>query len=407
LRPEFCDAADHGGAINPQDQTRKNMQLSKQDRVLLAGQFRILERLAPEEECFSTAAEILEHGFTPLYSDIMGSLREPALSEDECRLVLDILKLCREIEAYTRSNPSDRQVARHPWAEFRGFDGEREADYLALARFLLQDGAAESRHHGAGAEDFDSHTPTLSKYRHMLAIRKAQTADAVISREGIREILELGKSGTEAAPATGGVASWLKRVGAKVFDFLTSGGEPVEVPTVQPKRRKPAAQPAAAIKKAMTPAPAAMPKAPETQPEPAPAVSSPPAPSAAAPAIPTSAPAPVPAPSLATAEPKPAAAPISPKPEPTAAAPAAEAEPAPRTAPSKFNVKLATSTPRPAANVAPSAKPRPARSVRTEAGKPVAKAAPAKAAAPEPKASRPAAKPNTGGSRGRGKPKRT
>jgi hypothetical protein len=232
----------------------------------------------------------------------------------------------------------------------------------------------------------------------MLAIRKAQTADAVISREGIREILELGKSGTEAAPATGGVASWLKRVGAKVFDFLTSGGEPVEVPTVQPKRRKPAAQPAAAIKKAMTPAPAAMPKAPETQPEPAPAVSSPPAPSAAAPAIPTSAPAPVPAPSIVKVEPKP---------EPTAAASAAEAEPAPRTAPPKFNVKLATSTPRPAASVAPSAKPRPARSVRTETGKPVAKAAPAKAAAPEPKASRPAAKPNTGGSRGRGKPKRT
>jgi uncharacterized protein YfbU (UPF0304 family) len=339
------------------------MELSKQERALLASQYRILERLAPGEG-FGAAAEIIERGFTPLYSEIESQVDESGLSEDECRLVLDVLELYRDIEAYKGSNPGDRQVAQHPWAGFRGFDGAREAEYLGLARFLLQDRFAESARHAAGTDNFDSHAPTLSKYRHMIAIRKAQGAGDMLSKEAILQILGPGNSASaEARPAesarSGGLASKLGAAAVKVFDFLTGGGQPIPVPASKPEGAAPAPKPAAA-----------------SEPSPEPATSAPES-------------APVPA-----------------------ASPKDEAKPAPKASAPRSGAKSATPAPKPAPAARPSAKPKapsPARTaVKAETKEPVANASPAKAATVEPKASKPAkpaAKPKTASPASRSKSK--
>jgi uncharacterized protein YfbU (UPF0304 family) len=308
------------------------MELTKKDRAILINQYRILKHLDPDSaDRYDRLIEILERGYAVLYSEIEPTEDGTGLSEEECQFALDVLGLYRQIEAYKDGNPKDKDIGQHPWGRFRGFDGNTEAEYLSFARLLLKYGKfEETARHAGDTDHFDSHMPTLSKYRSMVTVSKALGTDIDLSlKERLYRVLEAGNTtGIRSAPAEapklgGGVASILGNAAEKaqkgvnvLLEFLT-GGAPATEAKAEPEKSaagsepaaeapaEPAAQPESGPEPAEASAPAAEataePEAPVAPPEP-------PAPAAEAPAEPEAAPA-------AAAEPAPAAEPEAPAPQ--------------------------------------------------------------------------------------------
>lgn len=269
------------------------MELCKRDRALLASQYRILQRLDPEED-FGAFAEILERGFVSDYSRIENQAEDSELPKDECRLVMDIFEVYRALDIYRNSNPGDRHMAQHPWARFRGFDGNRESAHLAFSCFLMREQRdEEARLPGAAQDVLDSHVPTLSKYRFMIAVWNASREGAELSKQTVAQILGPANTG-DALPGSadkrGGVLSRLASMAGKAFIYLTGGSTPIPpaktvaanaTSTPEPARvqeREPAAPPpseAPAVRHAIKPEMLAPKLAPKVQPGSKPKTSAP------------------------------------------------------------------------------------------------------------------------------------
>lgn len=62
------------------------MNLSREQRWMLANQYRILEKLYPEEaDHYERAREVLERGFTLNFDDYIPHIYERTMSEDACK----------------------------------------------------------------------------------------------------------------------------------------------------------------------------------------------------------------------------------------------------------------------------------------------------------------------------------
>jgi uncharacterized protein YfbU (UPF0304 family) len=219
------------------------MELTKKERVILRNQYQILKHLDPAsaERCDEIIA-ILENGYSIFYPEIGTGVEESELSEDQCQFVLDVLNAYQAIENYKDAHPRDKAVCEHLWGRFRGFDGNNESEYLRFARFLLQKQQkfAESARHAGSTDNFDSHTPTLSKYRNMVTVWKILGQESKLSKGGILQILDAGSnSGTSSLSSDsaklGGVASILGNAAEKakegvssLFDLLAGGAPKTE-----------------------------------------------------------------------------------------------------------------------------------------------------------------------------------
>ncbi len=147
------------------------MELSKKDRVVLVNQFQILKRLDPENRVrYEELIDILTFGYEIFYPKVSEYVSD-GMNRKECTLVLEILDIYSMIEFYKRDNPTDQQVAEHEWGRFRGFDGLSEPEYVAFARFLIetQGNFAEQLRYAASTNRFEWRTPTVPKYRRMIA----------------------------------------------------------------------------------------------------------------------------------------------------------------------------------------------------------------------------------------------
>jgi len=90
------------------------------------------------------------------------------------RFVVDVLDMWSFIEeAYEHLSAEDKdQLAREAdplgaHVQFRGFDGNNEAEHLSIARFLVEDLDRFSRFRSRG---LNSHSPIVESYRGMLAV---------------------------------------------------------------------------------------------------------------------------------------------------------------------------------------------------------------------------------------------
>jgi YfbU domain len=78
------------------------MKLSRVERWILANQFRILERLVPDEaEGFLAARRAVESGFELVYETLAKHIAEPGLTSEECREVIDTRSM---FEALAKAN---------------------------------------------------------------------------------------------------------------------------------------------------------------------------------------------------------------------------------------------------------------------------------------------------------------
>lgn len=164
------------------------MKFTTTERLLLINQFRILEKLDPQEaDGYAKMAEILECGYTREYPSLVDWFSEE-LSSEACEEVIDILDMHRSLyHAYDQIEDKSGISARD--IQFRGFDGNNEHGYLSYADFLINRMGhwQESKNDG---DNLNSHHSTLDRYRLMLQRWKVCSKSHELTREDILQIIE-------------------------------------------------------------------------------------------------------------------------------------------------------------------------------------------------------------------------
>lgn len=141
------------------------MELTEKERLILFNQYRILEKLYPEDEkdC-QIAQKILAEGYTIEY-DSLAEFMSDGIPREVCEEVIDILQMYRSL--YTSYKElSDKTGINKGDVIFQGFDGNEETDHYVFACFYLEDLNRYSEFKGV---DINSHSNRLYKYLPMLS----------------------------------------------------------------------------------------------------------------------------------------------------------------------------------------------------------------------------------------------
>lgn len=165
------------------------MKLSDVERLLLANQFRILEQLAPdtsEKNDYGQRAEVLERGFTGLYSWVFEYL-DTALPEQVCEEVFEILNMHRALR-HSFDALDDKSGLDSAEVAFRGFDGNEETEHYCFAEFLRRkyDGGRYGELH---KDPDNSHAPVLESYKRMLSVWHNLGSSYALTKDEINSIL--------------------------------------------------------------------------------------------------------------------------------------------------------------------------------------------------------------------------
>lgn len=115
------------------------------------------------------------------------------MSEEECKEVLEILEMHRAL-AWSYLDLSGKKEVDDDRLKFRGFDGNNESCQLSYTSYFIIDlERFQELLYGKEYRDFNSHMPTLDRYRRMLGVWKGfdQTYDnkMKLSMEQIEQIL--------------------------------------------------------------------------------------------------------------------------------------------------------------------------------------------------------------------------
>ncbi|MDU6983957.1 MAG: YfbU family protein [Terrisporobacter othiniensis] len=151
-------------------QEKRDHKLSRIERLMLSNQYRILEKLYPDEaEYYENNRKAIEEGFELHYDDCFSVLSEDIMTEDECNEVIDILNMYR---ALTFSNKEEYGIDSYD-IKFDGFDlnDEYECKRVVYARYFINDlDRFHELKYGNNYADCNSHCLRMDKYRRMLKI---------------------------------------------------------------------------------------------------------------------------------------------------------------------------------------------------------------------------------------------
>lgn len=138
------------------------MKLTRVERWMLVNQYRILERVDPENrEDHETCRMALEAGYELSYETCATSIDEKGLSAEECKEVLAILDMFRALR-HSMEELTDKTGIDLRAVQFDGFDGNNETKQFLYATFFC------SRYNRFPELDVrNSHGPSLGGYRSM------------------------------------------------------------------------------------------------------------------------------------------------------------------------------------------------------------------------------------------------
>jgi uncharacterized protein YfbU (UPF0304 family) len=167
------------------------MELSKLERLNLINQFLILEKLYPEEaDYYAKHRKAVQEGYKLHYRWIFEHLYEE-MSEEECQEVLDILEMHRAF-AWSYMDATGKKEVDDDRLRFRGFDGNNESSQLSYASyFVIELERFQELLYGKEYSDFNSHMPTMDRYRRMLSVWKTfgKPNQMRLSMEQIEQVL--------------------------------------------------------------------------------------------------------------------------------------------------------------------------------------------------------------------------
>lgn len=171
---------------------KRDFKLSKVERLLLSNQYRILEKLYPEDsDYYEVNRKAIEEGFELHYEDCFSLLSNDTLSEDDCSEVIDILQMYRSL---TFSN-EEGKYGLDEKIKFYGFDlnDEYEGKRVIYARYFINDLDRFSElKYGNNYAECNSHYPRMSKYRRMLNVWKSLNKRYdILTKEEILKIIDV------------------------------------------------------------------------------------------------------------------------------------------------------------------------------------------------------------------------
>lgn len=147
------------------------MELDRKERLFLYNQYRILDKLCPNEG-FDRHVEIVTNGFEGEYERLAFHIFDRGPSPQECRFVDDVMAMYQRLRwSYDDLSTEDKaDIPAHTIA-FRGFDRDHATMLMAYAQFLVDGGGSyptiEERSDGPHIDP-----PTMARYRNMLNIWK-------------------------------------------------------------------------------------------------------------------------------------------------------------------------------------------------------------------------------------------
>jgi uncharacterized protein len=164
------------------------MNLTRVERMILANQCRILEKLYPEDG-YAEVREVLENGYELHYNWIAERVYEETLSEDRCKEILDILSMFEALK-FSYEKLTDKSGIDEHDIRFRGFDGNNEPTEHSYAQFFCKSRRAFGEI--VKGEVPNSHSPSLDIYRRMLRVWRdvRKLDDLILSKEEIIQITE-------------------------------------------------------------------------------------------------------------------------------------------------------------------------------------------------------------------------
>ena len=166
------------------------MDFSITERLIIANQFKILEKLYPEEaEYYAAHRKALESGYKLHYAEIAENFFDE-MSEEECREVIDILDMYRSLTFSFNRLPDKTGIAESE-IHFDGFDGNDETrQYLYAQYFIVDLDRFTELTYGQKHPDLNSHGHRLQKYRTMLAVWNSIDDKHNLNPDQIRVILD-------------------------------------------------------------------------------------------------------------------------------------------------------------------------------------------------------------------------
>lgn len=166
------------------------MELTKKERLIIANQLKILEKLYPEEaDYYAKNRKALEEGYGLHYSSLTDHFYEE-MSKEKCQEVLDILDMYRAI-TYSYQSLEDKSEINQCWLRFRGFDGNNEGKQCSYTQYFILDlGRFEELKYGNKYPNFNSHAQVLDKYRRMLAVWESFDKKWEIDKDRLIQVLE-------------------------------------------------------------------------------------------------------------------------------------------------------------------------------------------------------------------------
>lgn len=168
------------------------MELTRTERLMLANQYRILEKLDPDDaKHYAEARRVVENGFELEYKTLAQNIYDgdEVMSEDECREVLNILQMFDHIH-FSYERLEDKQGVSTGTISFQGFDGNNEGKFWSYARHVRDSGVG--RFTEIATRDLNSHAPMLDTYRQQLRAWRPHQDDLYLTKEQIQEISVAG-----------------------------------------------------------------------------------------------------------------------------------------------------------------------------------------------------------------------
>lgn len=144
------------------------MTLDRYQRQVLFNQYQILRALYPDEAgYYEELSAVVRDGYELFYGDLF-TVDSTPVPDVDCRFVLDTLSVFQFVDWYIEKHPEDTEVAAHPWARFRGFDGTHEPGLLGFVRFLFEKHNRFAFLNRSRAGNFNSATPVRRIYQRMV-----------------------------------------------------------------------------------------------------------------------------------------------------------------------------------------------------------------------------------------------
>lgn len=149
---------------------KENVRLDKYQRLNLINQFKILEKLYPDEASYyAVNRTALAEGYELHYDWIFESVYD-GLNHEQCNEVLNILDMHRAF-LFSFNNLPETEQANIDFEKikFKGFDGNNEGQLMGYVRyFIIELGRFDELKYDSKFPSFNSHSPMIESYQKML-----------------------------------------------------------------------------------------------------------------------------------------------------------------------------------------------------------------------------------------------